>query len=163
MKSTATTLALHSQFWKEIIEKEISVINYNFVLLYKCRSNALKLDWRNRFVGGDARCRVCGTAKVETMEHFLLECGGLREVQEMSSMGEVPICELLLFGVRREENMDKYRRYIGRLWSKRKEIHKGIAQYKTAKSHVFLLMQISYPYIVCDNVQKFHETHASSF
>ena len=58
------------------------------------------------------------------MEHFLQECGGQGELQEMSGMEEVPICELLLFGVRREKAGDKYRRYIGRLWTKREEILK---------------------------------------
>ena len=40
---------------------------------------------------------------------------------------------------------------------------KVIADEKTAKSHVFLLMQINYPYIVWNNVPKFHEHCASSF
>ena len=39
---------------------------------------------------------VARVAMVETIEHFLPECGGLRQ---MSGMKEVPICELLLFGV----------------------------------------------------------------
>ena len=42
----------------------------------------------------------------------------------MSGMEEVPICELLLFGVMGEEVRDKYRGYIGRLWRKREEILK---------------------------------------
>ena len=40
---------------------------------------------------------------------------------------------------------------------------KGIAYKKTAKSQVFLLMQISDPYIVWNNVPKFHENCVSSF
>ena len=34
---------------------------------------------------------------------------------------------------------------------------KGIAYKKTAKSHVFLLKQINYPYIVWNNSPKFYE------
>ena len=45
-------------------------------------------------------CRVCGLAEVETVEHFLLECGGLEEARRVIGMEGVPICELLLFGVR---------------------------------------------------------------
>ena len=42
-------------------------------------------------------------------------------------------------------------------------ILKGIAYLKTAKSHGFLLMQISYPYIFGNNVPKIQENRASSF
>ena len=40
---------------------------------------------------------------------------------------------------------------------------KGISNQKMAKSHVFLLMQISYLYIVWNNVPKFHGNRASCF
>ena len=40
---------------------------------------------------------------------------------------------------------------------------KGIAHLEMAKSHVFVLMQISYPYIVWNNFPKFQENCASSF
>ena len=95
-----TTCAVYSQFKRGISEEEIYENNYNSVLLYKFRSNTPKLDWRNRFVGGDEGCWVCETAEMEIMEYFFQECGGLREVWEMSGIEEVPICELLLFGVR---------------------------------------------------------------
>ena len=58
---------------------------------------------------GEVGCRVCGLTEVETMEHFLLECGGLAEVRRVSGMEGAPICELLLFGVRGEEVRDKHR------------------------------------------------------
>ena len=38
-----------------------------------------------------------------------------------------------------------------------------IAYLETAKSHVFLLLKSSYPYIVWNNVPKFQENRASSF
>ena len=116
------TLAVYYQFQREISEEEICM-NDNSVLLYKCRRSMLKLGWRNRFADGDVGCRVCGMVEAEMMQHFLRECSGLGEVWQMNDL-EVPICELLLFAVRREEVTDKYRRYIGRLWSKRDEILK---------------------------------------
>ena len=84
----------------------------------------MKLGWRSRFVGGEVGCWVCGLAEVETVEHFLLGCGGLAEVQRVSGMEGVPICELLLFGVRGEEVRDKHIGYIGRLRRKREEVLK---------------------------------------
>ena len=123
-KESKTTLAVYNQFKREISEEEIYVNDYNSVLLYKCRSNTVKFGWRSRFGGGDVGCWVCGLAEVETVEHFLLECSGLGELRQVTGMEEVPICELLLFGVRREEVRNKYRGYIGRLWRKREEILK---------------------------------------
>ena len=40
---------------------------------------------------------------------------------------------------------------------------KGITYLETAKGHIFMLMQISYPYIFWNNVTKFQENCASSF
>ena len=40
---------------------------------------------------------------------------------------------------------------------------KGIAHPEMAKSHVFVLMQISYSYIVWNNFPKFQENRASNF
>ena len=123
-KESKTILAVYSRFKKEISEKEIYVNDYNSVLLYRCRSNTytLKLGWRSRFVGG--------LVEVETVEHFLLECGGLAEMRRVTGMEGVPICELLLFGVRREVR-DKHRGYIGRLLRKREEVLKLHEEHKT--------------------------------
>ena len=76
-------------------------------------------------------CRMCGLAEVETVEHFLLECGGLEEARRVIGMEGVPICELLLFGVRVEEVRDMHRGYIGRLWRKREEVLKLHDYYPT--------------------------------
>ena len=42
-------------------------------------------------------------------------------------------------------------------------IFKGIAPLQMTKCHVFVLMQIRYPYIVWNHFPKFHENRASSF
>ena len=34
--------------------------------MFRARSNTLKLGWRNRFVGGDVNCGVCGEEVEET-------------------------------------------------------------------------------------------------
>ena len=123
-KEGKTTLAVYNQFKKEICDEEIYINDHNSVLLYRCRSNTLKLGWRNRFVGGDVGCRVCGSAEPETVEHFLLECDGLGEVRELSGVEATTVGDLLLFGGRGEERVDEYRRYIGRLWSRRAAVLK---------------------------------------
>ena len=108
MINSKSTLAVCNWFKREIREYEVYVTDYNSVLRYKCRGNTLKLGWRSIFVGKDVGCRVCG----------------LGEVRQMSGMEKVPICELLLFGVKGEVVRDKYIRYIGRLCRKREEILK---------------------------------------
>ena len=62
-KESKTALAVYTRFKKEISEEEIYVNEYNSVLLYRCRSNMLKLGWRSRFVGGDVGCLMCGLAE----------------------------------------------------------------------------------------------------
>ena len=47
-----TTLAVYNQHKREIGDEKVYVNNYSSVLLYRCRSNMLRLDWGNRFVGG---------------------------------------------------------------------------------------------------------------
>ena len=58
------------------------------------------------------------------MEHFLQECDGLREVLELNGVEAATVGDLLLFGVREEERVDKYRRYIRKLWSRRAAVLK---------------------------------------
>ena len=67
-KESKTMLAVYNRFKKEI--SEIYINDYNSVLLYRCKSNTLKLEWRSRFVGGDVGFCVCGLAEVVTVEHF---------------------------------------------------------------------------------------------
>ena len=76
-KESKTTLELYSRCKKKIGEEQIYENDFNSVLLYRCRSNTLKLKWRNRFAGGDERCDLCGGSEVETLEHFLLDCVSL--------------------------------------------------------------------------------------
>ena len=42
-------------------------------IIFKMRSNSLKLNDRNRFTEGDTRCELCDTER-EDLEHFLLDC-----------------------------------------------------------------------------------------
>ena len=44
------------------------------MLLYRCRSNSLRLKWRERFVNGNVNCITCDLEVEESLEHFLCEC-----------------------------------------------------------------------------------------
>lgn len=54
--------------------------SWGSVLMFRARSNTLRLRWRGRFVGEEVVCPVCGAAE-ETLRHFLLECEGTGQVR----------------------------------------------------------------------------------
>ena len=47
-------------------------------VMFRVRSNTLKLKDRERHTGGDVRCRLCG-GETEDLEHFVVECWMLQE------------------------------------------------------------------------------------
>ena len=82
-------------------------------LMFRARSNTLKLGWRGRFVGDDVVCLVCGVEE-ETLEHFLLRCGGLAEVRSRYGVGSVG--EALGFG---GVGVVNAKRYVREVWETR--------------------------------------------
>ena len=74
-----STLGIYRIYKEKIGSEDIYENSYNSVILYRARTNTLMLGWRNRFEGGQISCGMCGAAD-ETLEHFLVECEGLREV-----------------------------------------------------------------------------------
>ena len=53
---------------------------YGSVLLVECRTNTLKLRWRQGFEGGAVDCLLCG-GEEETLRHFVMECHELQEIR----------------------------------------------------------------------------------
>ena len=53
---------------------------YGSVLLFQCRTNTLKLRWRQGFEGGAVYCLLCG-GEEETVRHFVVECRELQEIR----------------------------------------------------------------------------------
>ena len=51
------------------------------MLMFRCRTNTLKLRCRNDFL-----VKLCGVVE-ETVDHFVVECGGLRETKEKCVVG----------------------------------------------------------------------------
>ena len=47
-------------------------------ILFRVRSNTLKLGNRERFVGGNVGCVLCGD-ELEDLEHFIMECRRLQQ------------------------------------------------------------------------------------
>ena len=79
---------------------------YGSVLLFQCRTNTLKLRWRQRFEGGAVDSPLCGGGE-ETVQHFVIECGELRDIRERYGVcGAEALEEVLLFGGRSREKVE---------------------------------------------------------
>ena len=79
---------------------------FGSVLMFRCRTNTLKLRQRNRFNDDAADCVLCGAVE-EIMEYFVMECGGLREIRERCGVGGgFSFEEALLFEGRTEERVE---------------------------------------------------------
>ena len=57
----------------EIGEEGIYRNVFRPVLMFRYRTNTLKLSWRDGFSGGAVENLLCG-AEVETVEHFVMKC-----------------------------------------------------------------------------------------
>ena len=113
--NSKSTLRMYATYKEKIGEMEIYDNSYDSILMYRARTNTLKLGWRNRFEGGNVTCGLCGGE--ETLEHFLLECSRLREFREEGGFEEKQGIEgLLLFGRGGDDRVVRNRRLIGKLW-----------------------------------------------
>ena len=114
-KSTLSIYTLN----KTTIKEEIMYDNsFESTLLFRCRSNTIKLNWRNRFEGGDIQCRACNSGEEETLEHFLIRCEGLSNVRRRYGVQERDIADLLGFNDAMTPEIVK--NMIGELWRERK-------------------------------------------
>ena len=75
---------------------------YGSVLLFKCRTNTLKLRWRQGFEGGAVDCLLCG-GEEETLRHFVVECRELQEIRRYGVYGTEALEEVLMFMEKNEE------------------------------------------------------------
>ena len=114
-KSTLNIYTLNKTAIKEEIMYDNSIES---TLLFRCRSNTLKLNWRNRFEGGDTRCKACDSGEEETLEHFLIGCEGLSNVRGRYRVEERSIADLLRFNDVMAPEIVK--NLIGELWRERK-------------------------------------------
>ena len=88
--------------------------------LFRCRTNTLKLNWRQRFQGLRVDCPVCESGAEETLRHFLNECRGLLYVKEILGIREEDeIEELLLFRDQDKRKIWKRKGYLEDLWRER--------------------------------------------
>ena len=104
---------------KEKIGGEHYENRWGACLLFRVRTNTLRLGWRARFWGGEVECGMCGEGE-ETLEHFLMECPGLEEVRGRYGVGSVD--EVMRFG---ERNLGDVWSFLEEAWSLRGELVGG--------------------------------------
>ncbi len=114
-------LELYRQYKHVITEEELYDNTYKSVLIYRARTNTLKLNWRNRFTGGDESCELCRSGAEENLQHFIKECCALTSVRGQSEVEEISLSKLLLFE-ENDINTEKYKEFIYCLWNQRKKI-----------------------------------------
>ena len=100
-------------------------------LLFKCRTNTLKLNDRNRFLPENTsiNCPSCENI-TETLEHFLAECPLYQtERDKLTTTLETPVneekiqkylCNLLLFEDKTVEKEFEVKNFISKIYRKRK-------------------------------------------
>ena len=115
-----STLNYYRQWKKEPIEENIYDNTYNSVLLYQCRSNTNKLNWRKRFEGGETRCELCGEEE-ETVEHILIKCNSYHNIRVKYNKINHTIKDVLFFNTKNGENANNMRKYIGEFFIYRKK------------------------------------------
>ena len=71
----------------QIGEENIYTNSFGSMIMFRCRTNTLRLNWRNRFQGGQVECELCEHGREETLSHFIRECAGLKQVREVGSGG----------------------------------------------------------------------------
>ena len=75
-----------------------------------------------QFSGEAVYCLLCGAVE-EMVEHFVVECGGLRETRERCGVNAgVSVEQALLFEGRSEEGMERYTRMLDEMWKERRRL-----------------------------------------
>ena len=113
-----TTVQLYCKWKSKIKEERIYDNTEASTLLFRARSNTLKLGWRGRYLNTEVTCRLCGSGEEETLDHFLVECETLREMRESHGMRGRSVEEILLFCGDCE--VEKTKAFLVDAWRRRK-------------------------------------------
>ena len=113
-----STISLYNECKSEIRDESLYENDWGSVLLFRCRSNSLRLKWRERYVNGNVNCVACKLNVEETLEHFLCECEWYDCIRREFGMNGVSVRNQLFgagLGWARE-----CRRYLEGMWQRRK-------------------------------------------
>ena len=75
--------------------------------MFRWRTNSLQIFWEKRFTR-EEHCNVCQRGEQETLQHFLLQCGGLDAIYRKYQILKTTIEIVLLFQEMNEEEKYEY-------------------------------------------------------
>ena len=102
--------------------------------MMQLRSNTLKLGWRGLDEDRNKFCRICIMNKIETIEHFLLECPKLQVVRNKMLSLQLPriqevqplIEKMMLLGEHNELERNSIISIVTEMWIVRNKAIKAI-------------------------------------
>ena len=101
-------------------DEEIYCNRVEAVILFQCRTNTLRLKWRQGFVGGGMDCPLCGAVE-EIVANFVTECVVLEGVREQFGVTrEEALEEILLFREKTEEKVERSIALLKEMWRRRR-------------------------------------------
>ena len=119
-----STTAIYRNEKTTIREEKIYENDEASTILFRARSNTLKLGWRQRFTGGDVGCKICNKNEEETLLHFIERCDALQDVRDRHEMNNKKIEEVLLFTGTLDARKSKD--FLLDVWKKRKQVMKNV-------------------------------------
>ena len=107
-------------------EEDIYDNSFKSVLMYRCRSNTIKLGWRIGLEGGESRCRMCREEN-EDIVHFIKVCPGLETVRQKHLNISVRSPEEILL-LKRDDAIEvvKAMEYIEDCWYERRRLLENV-------------------------------------
>ena len=108
----------HYRVHKTKIKQEIFYDNnWKSVLLFRSRSNSLKLNWRNRFIGGSTTCSLCPGEQEETLYHFVVQCPFFTNLRNELGLQDRDLSDILLFSDNCD--VDRVKEFLEKAWRRR--------------------------------------------
>ena len=128
-----SSLKIYHEYKGELKEEKFYTNSHASNLLFKCRTNTLILNDRNRFQQGNTECPCCDHP-YEDLEHFLLHCRKFSTYRSKISILQQPypednhqiIASLLLFKNHSIKSQIETTNYLKKIHSIRKKIVENI-------------------------------------
>ena len=100
--------------------EEIYCNRLGAVVLFQCKTNTLRLRWRQGFVGGEMDFTLCGAVE-ETVAQIVTECVVLEGVNEQFGVTrEKGLEEILLFRDKTEKKVERSISLLEEMWRRRR-------------------------------------------
>ena len=115
--NSKSTLQVYRSYKQELKEENFYDNAAESIIMFKARSNSLKLKWRSRFQNESVVCVLCGEEE-ENLQHFLIRCPALQHVRVNNAVEGLRLEELLLF--EGDHDVERCKRHLSNMWREKK-------------------------------------------